>query len=171
MRNPKMRDRGVHERLLSKLDYNPDKGIFTWKNGKRAGSVSGNGYEYIRLDGTLYQSSRLAWLYITGEWPKDEIDHADRNPSNNRISNLREANSSQQSANSRGVRTKHFDLPRGVRPLESGRFASYCKKDGKNHYLGTFDLVEEAHSAYKRFAGKHWGEFVLADISTEKQRD
>ncbi|MDD0156969.1 HNH endonuclease signature motif containing protein, partial [Shigella flexneri] len=57
--------------------------------GKVAGTIS-YGYNAINIDGVRYFAHRLAWLYVYGEWPKQEIDHIDRNRRNNAISNLRD---------------------------------------------------------------------------------
>ncbi|EFE1615700.1 hypothetical protein CKI87_000297 [Escherichia coli] len=62
------------------LDYNKETGIFTWKKklsargavGKVAGTIS-YGYNAINIDGVRYFAHRLAWLYVYGEWPKQEI--------------------------------------------------------------------------------------------------
>ena len=55
-----------------------------------AGSVHSTGYVRIGIDGRKYTSHRLAWLYVHGVWPSDQIDHINRNRSDNRIANLRE---------------------------------------------------------------------------------
>jgi hypothetical protein len=47
------------------------------------------GYAIICVDDRDYSAGPLAWLWIIGEWPAGEIDHKDRDPSNNRSSSLR----------------------------------------------------------------------------------
>jgi len=78
--------------------YDPMTGYFTrrydrghFKKGTRIGGINCQGYEKIYFEGRQHSTSRLAWLYMTGEWPEFEIDHKNRNPSDNRWSNLREA--------------------------------------------------------------------------------
>ena len=86
------------ERLKEVLHYSPDTGIFTWRNdvsknikaGCIAGSVVGNGYVHIGVDGGDYQAHRLAFLYVHGYFPENNIDHCNRVKSDNRINNLRE---------------------------------------------------------------------------------
>ncbi len=64
------------KRLKEELHYNPETGVFTWKNtrGKRLkGSVAGNiyakGYRVINVNGRNYQAARLAWVYTEGYMP------------------------------------------------------------------------------------------------------
>lgn len=84
--------------LKSLLTYDPDTGVFTWvrptstrlRVGQVAGRMNG-GYISIRICGREYGAHRLAWLYIHGIWPDKDIDHINRDRSDNRIENLRAA--------------------------------------------------------------------------------
>ena len=84
--------------LRSILHYDPLTGIFTWKvatrghrAGMTAGSVTGNGYVYITIDGVQYAAGRLAYLYMQGQHvePHLEIDHRNNIKTDNRWENLR----------------------------------------------------------------------------------
>jgi hypothetical protein len=108
------------DRLRSLVSYDSETGVFTWrvsrrgaKAGEIAGSVRADGRRLIRIDYERYLASRLAWLYVYGEWPSDLIDHIDRNHSNDAISNLRQATSQQNHWNS-GVRIQN---PLGLRNI------------------------------------------------------
>ena len=88
------------QQILKKwLNYNSDTGIFTWKKKPnrriKIDSVAGhhrpkNGYIVIRIDSKNYFAHRLSWLYVYGEWPKNEIDHINQNKGDNKIYNLRD---------------------------------------------------------------------------------
>lgn len=144
------------EYLRKVLFYDPDTGIFTWypkrfrPNGGIAGHVQANGYVTIRIDDRPYYAHRLAWLYVHREWPLNLIDHKDRNPSNNRIENLRDATQSQnmanalkQSNNRSGARGVCFDASRQL-------WLAYISK----RHIGRFATFEEALHA-RAEAEKH----------------
>jgi len=92
----------------------------------------------------LFYGHRLAWLLSTGEWPKAEIDHANGNPYDNRLENLREATSGQNKFNIGYVFNKT-----GYRGVSHHRnkFVAEIRKDGTKTYLGLFDTAEEASAA------------------------
>jgi hypothetical protein len=98
-------------RLRELLSYDPETGTFIWRTrsnprgpdltGRRAGGLDGEGYWHIRIDGKLYGGHRLAWLWVHGRLPNGRLDHINRSQADNRIANLREANPSQNRANSK----------------------------------------------------------------------
>lgn len=61
----------------------------------------------VRLDGSVYRAHRLIWKMTYGEDPEGIVDHADQNPFNNRIDNLRIADFNQNSWN-QGELQKEF---------------------------------------------------------------
>jgi hypothetical protein len=111
------------ERLKEVLLYCPISGEWTWKTSiqrqHKAGSSAGwnrkDGYRLIGIDGETHYAHRLAFLWMTGGWPTDEVDHIDRNPSNCAWSNLRIVNrqlntwnQGAQSTNTSGVKGVSF---------------------------------------------------------------
>jgi hypothetical protein len=84
--------------LHSVLSYYPETGWFEWVEkrgpngkgpGRQAGYVMKNGYRIIKINFNKFLAGRLAWFYVFGDWPENEIDHINRNREDNRIENLR----------------------------------------------------------------------------------
>ena len=92
--------------LRRELSYETNTGIWNRRierrkakyRGKQTGTLRKDGYKVVVFNGKLYLSSRLAWFYMTREWP-NEIDHIDRNPSNDRWINLRDVTHSENCKN------------------------------------------------------------------------
>lgn len=145
------------DELRAALSYDPETGIFIWikspRRGKKAGHLRSDGYTDIRLKDALFRAHRLAWLYMTGDWPATEwIDHIDRDPGNNRWVNLREATRSQNHQNQKVRKDSKIGL-RGVeRHCQSGGFVAKLVVNGKKIHLGLYRTKEEAFAA--RLAGE-----------------
>ena len=78
--------------LKNTLQYNPLTGIFTnKKKGLKAGTATDQGYVRIGIDNNYYKAHRLAFLYMLGLFPSDQVDHINGNRSDNRWLNLRSA--------------------------------------------------------------------------------
>ena len=145
--------------------YNPITGSFIWtglrkgtKLNKKAGTINRNGYRIITIYGRKYQSGRLAWLYMKGEWPENEIDHCNRNRTDDRWKNLRLA-TTQQNLRNRIV-NKKSGLPKWVRRgVKDGRYQAVIKIDGKVRCFGTFDSPEEAYTVVSQYAKSVYGDF------------
>ena len=145
----------TRERLMEVLDYNKETGIFTWKKKlsargavvKVAGTIS-YGYNAINIDGVRYFAHRLAWLYVYGEWPKQEIDHIDRNRRNNAISNLRDVSRVVNALNV-GPRNSNAGIKGATFCQARNQWQAQINVSGKNITLGRFNTIDEAAIAYK----------------------
>jgi len=154
------------ERLREALSYDPNTGEFVWRvarPGLRAGTIAGTdhikGYRTIKVDGTFYLAHRLAWFYVTGEWPK-QVDHRDTVKSNNRWANLRLATSSQNHAN-RGPNKNNSTGFKGVHKGHGyKRWTALICVRGEKMKLGLYDTPEEAHAAYAAAAVRYFGDFA-----------
>lgn len=97
----------TQKELKALLHYNPSTGVFTrikrTSNKINVGDIAGykndNGYVLIGLKGIARRAHRLAWLYMTGSWPKYEIDHINHIRSDNRFINLREVTHQENAKN------------------------------------------------------------------------
>jgi hypothetical protein len=154
------------EVLRSFLHYDPETGAFVWiapRGRCRIGDVAGylsptDGYLWIRVNGRRYVAHRLAWFYMTGEWPEEQIDHRDADGANNRWGNLRKSTPRQNCANRRKRSQNRFSS-KGVYYLR-GSFHARIYIDGKDRYLGRYSSEAEAATAYLLAAKKNFGEFA-----------
>jgi hypothetical protein len=171
-----MREQLTADRLRELLHYDAETGVFTWiaspgRGGRiRVGDVAGypnsEGYREISINGCSYRVHRVAWLYITGEWPRLQIDHANCEKADNRFCNLREATSSQNQANTYTA-ARNVSGFKGVRKIrqKSGhsKFQARIGINGKSLCLGTFPDLTDAMVAYNFAALKHHGRFARPD--------
>lgn len=152
-------------RLRELLEYDPNTGDFvrlTCCGGQLVGSVAGqkSGRSQIRIDGILYMASRLAVLYMTGEWPTHEVDHKDMDYRNNRWSNLRLATRDQNQSN-RKVRPGSKSGLKGVSwHSATGKWTAACQSKRARKHLGLYDCPAAAHLAYVVAAGELHSEFA-----------
>lgn len=153
--------------LKELLHYNPETGVFTWlksptgrvKIGQIAGAFSSSKYRQIRINGRRYLAHRIAWFWVTGEWPKDMIDHINGIKDANWWLNLREANNSENIRNS-GLYSTNTSGVKGVSWLKkSKRWQATIGLNGKNKNLGLFINFEDAVKMRVSTEIKLFGEF------------
>jgi hypothetical protein len=155
------------ERLRALLSYDARTGVLTrivrtsnrCRVGDTAGSLTFYGYLSVCVDGKDHFAHRLAWLYMTGEWPRGNIDHIDGDKTNNRWSNLRDVD---QAVNMQNLRAAHKDSTTGLLGV------SYCKERrrwyariyarGHRASLGGFSSAEDASAAYQAAKKRHHSE-------------
>jgi len=154
--------------LRAILSYDPDTGIFRWAKPRpkvRVGSIAGykhhKGHIEIEVDGKAYRAHRLAWLYIYGVWPKDQIDHKNLKRADNRIDNLREATNGQNCANRRSF--GKAGIKGASLHKKSGRWHAQITHKKKCISLGYYRTAEEAHAVYVAKAVELHGEFARAE--------
>jgi hypothetical protein len=146
------------------LDYDFLTGIFRWKINKQniklgaiAGSKNFRGYIRIGINGKDYRAHRLAWLYMVGEWPSDILDHEDRNPSNNKFSNLRLSNSKHNLENQNMNKTKKWKAIPGVYFDPKRNYWNIrLNINGKSKSFGSFFDKDEAEEECKKQRRIHY---------------
>ena len=145
------------------LDYDPETGLFTWKersvsrfsdrggrytsewcqksfNSKHGGNpaftaVCGKGYLVGGILGKTFSAHRVSWAHFHGSWPKFTIDHVNRNKTDNRIGNLRDVS---VVVNNHNVERRKGEYV-GVTWWEPSRkWLARISKDGSCYYLGYY---------------------------------
>lgn len=153
------------DRVRQVLHYNPDTGVFTWKEtlsrravkGKVAGVVANNGYIHIGVDEGVYLAHRLAWLYVYGVWPTKEVDHINQRKTDNRISNLREVTRAENMQNRSKVRADNSTGATGVYWCKQrDRWLVKVSINGKTVQVGRYKDFDEAVSARKEAVKQHY---------------
>lgn len=141
-------------RLKELLHYDPETGNFIWINpspyahkvhpGSKAGYENNNGYIEISISCKYYKSHRLAWLYIHGEMPSDQIDHINGIKNDNRISNLRQADNYQNCSN-RPKDKRNTSGHKGIYWVpERAAWRVIIRFNWKAHSFGYFEDKDEA---------------------------
>lgn len=155
------------ERLREVLDYDPETGLFRWKNmrhvfvkpGDVAGTLEPRGYIRIGIDGEIHKAHRLAWLYVHGVWPAHYIDHINCIKDDNRIANLRDATDHINAQNIRTPNARNISGQIGVHRTTSRgkpwKWRARITIEGKRVLIGDFNTPEEAGAAYLAAKRKH----------------
>ena len=144
------------EFLKSRLSYDQGTGLFTriksvpgnkGSAGSLAGSIGGHGYILINFRGEKKGAHRLAWMYMTGEWPAHDVDHINGDRADNRWSNLRAADDSLNAQNQRMAYANNKTGYLGASRCGK-RYKAQIQVNGKVMHIGLFDSALEAHKAY-----------------------
>jgi hypothetical protein len=149
----------TQEQLKDLLHYDKETGGFTWlvskgtaRKGSEAGSVrikSGKKYRWIQVLGRQCSAHRLAFLYMTGEFPENDVDHRDGNGLNNEWSNLREATPAENARNQRLSKRNRSGVV-GVRWLQDRRkWKASIGVNGRTKHIGFFSNKGDAIAARK----------------------
>lgn len=166
------------EYLKEALRYDPDTGKFYWRsdrprhhfNSDRGWNISNSAYGdkeagqcrykdgrptyvIIRIGDHRYYAHRLVWMIHYGvDAGQLQIDHINRDPSDNRIDNLRLATNQENSFNSPARTYKENDAPRGIIKYLDGRFEATLKFNDKMFHLGVYSSAKEAQNARREKA-------------------
>ena len=145
------------------------EGNLYWKNklsdrsrfeiGKKAGSVCKNGYSQVFVNGKIYLLHRIIFMMHYGYMPK-YIDHIDRNPSNNKIENLREATRGQNKINTALQKNNKSGYKNVCWHKKQKQWIVQVKVDGKNKYFGGYYDVKVAGFVAEIMRHKYYGKFA-----------
>jgi len=138
--------------ILHKFEYNQDGTLF-WKEGHgskkkfdRVGSVDRHGYLQVHIGEHNVFVHRIIWFMHHGTYP-DQIDHINRDRTDNRIENLRAADNSSNQRNV-GLRKDNSTGHKGIH-IADGKYLARIRFKNVRHYLGVFKTLEEAVQAYR----------------------
>lgn len=158
--------------LKSILNYNPDTGVFTWLprpegmfstykayktwnarySGKEAGTGDSSGYRTISIRVTkrrVWQSHRLAFLYMTDSFPIEQCDHINGVRDDNRWCNLRDVSRWENQVNTKRHSTNTSGAA-GVKWVEaSNKWVAQITCKGVGIHIGSYDEFREARIARK----------------------
>jgi hypothetical protein len=154
--------------ILQILNLDPETGIFTYRIktnrniivGQKAGTPDKDGYIKLHINHKQYMAHRLAFYCYHNYIPEKPlvVEHADGNPQNNSIHNLRVATQQQNLMNKKGKLGKRY---KGV------YYNKLCKKyyaqikiNHKSYHLGMFQTAEEAAKKYDEKAYSIYGEYA-----------
>lgn len=169
------------ELLCKLLRYEPDTGKLFWlprdrehfirdrlhkswntrfSNKEALTSDNCGGYKHGAVLGKNYLAHRVIWAMQTGAWPKEQIDHADRDRYNNRWSNLREATHGQNCSNKTSLENSSSKYLGVSWKTDKKIWRARIWKDGQEKHLGHFGCEIKAAQAYDKAAKKIHGQFA-----------
>jgi HNH endonuclease len=148
------------------LDYDPQTGKLTWRLRARKWFKTDGAYKafntqfagkeafaardakgYMRGDifSRRYGAHRVIWLLMTGAWPVDQLDHINKDPSDNRFANLRESTNAE---NRRNITRPSNNTTGFVGVVVRGeKYIAQIKVNERLFHLGLFPTIEAAAAA------------------------
>lgn len=165
---PPNRTELTNEYLRTLVSYNPGTGIFTRLvavgNNTRIGDIAGwvtcNGYVALHVRNIRFLAHRLAFFYMNGEFPAEEVDHINGVRSDNRWLNLRLATPSENMRNRSVMRNNKLGIKGVSYHKASGKFMAQARVKGKVFYLGVHESPDAASAAYVAFIKANHGQFA-----------
>ncbi len=177
----------TYEKLNKLFAYDPDSGSLTWRDRPRSDFRSNAAYAafskrfankaagcasyrpdhtrkalVVNIEGRTHKAHRIAWVLAHKRPIPDDLvlDHANGNPFDNKLKNLRLCTQSENGRNCK-VRKHNISGFKGVSAIPStGRFTANISNEGKREYIGSFATEEEAQTAYLNRAKEICGEFA-----------
>lgn len=147
----------TQEELKALVQYDESTGKFIRLASKRGdaayketGTLTNKGYVLLWVNGKLQKAHRMAWLYVYGVLPPNDVDHINGIKSDNRIDNLRLATRSENNQNRRFPNKNNAHCAIGVTRNKIGKYVAAITIDRKAIHLGCFETVEAASAAYQK---------------------
>ncbi len=152
-----MKHEVLYNRLHKLFFLDEDKGCFIGKakyvKGRKSsryqkeiyGSASNN-YKVIKIDGTIHRVHRLMWLFKHKIMP-NIIDHKDRNPSNNKMLNLKNVTQQQNARNCNMSKNNKSGVTGVIWYKNYEKWRAYIMINRKQKTLGYFSNFDDAVEA------------------------
>lgn len=152
------------EQVRELFDYSPVTGLLRYRKdgagrgghnqvaGAVAGTTADDGYVVVHIKSKVFLAHRVIWLWMTGEWPQEQVDHENRLRNSNAWHNLREASNRQNHANRTDNKSGHVGV---MWEKARGKWKAYARIDYTMHNIGRYDTVAEAVEARKLYLEKH----------------
>lgn len=142
--------------LKSIIEYNQETGQFLsivnrgkCKVGDNIGTIGKDGYLVARIKGKNYSLQKLAWLFVYGVYPKNEIDHKNQIKKDNRIDNLRDITHKENCKNYPLYKNNKSGIIGVYWASEKNMWRARISVDGKRKSLGLFKEKADAIKARK----------------------
>ncbi len=153
--------------LRDNFHYSIITGQFFWiksrpkvKIGAVAGTLNDKGYRQIKIDGKFHSAHRMAYLWVTGEWPENEIDHKNGMKDANYWLNLRGATRSQNNCNTQ-MRLDNKSGFKGVSwHKQHKKWYAYITLNHKTKFLGLYKTPKLAYEARLKAEKELYGDFA-----------
>lgn len=157
------------EYLHKRLRYEPETGKLFWRDceemskqwrkrhdGKEA-FISHNGCGYLRgqLNGKYFFAHRVIFALNHGQWPADQIDHINGIRTDNRISNLRVVNNSENARNQSMKKSNTSGVCGVCWDKSKKKWQARIVVDGRFKHLGYFTTIETAAASREEASRQH----------------
>ena len=153
-----MKSELTQEKFKTLFHYCPRTGIFTRLQatssnapaGKMLNALDRMGYLCFKAGGKTYKAHRLAFLYMLGRFPADQVDHINHRKADNRWANLREVSQSGNQRNAPLRKDNTSGLPGVLRVKGQMRWRAHIRIKGKILWIYYGEDFFEACCARKK---------------------
>ena len=145
--------------LLDLFDYK-DGILINKKTKKEAGTLHDQrGYKKVMINTIRYFTHKIVFFYHYGYMP-NTIDHIDRNPSNNKIENLREVTRSQNQINRNLFKNNKSGYRNVIWNKKDCKWRVHLRINNKQMYFGSYYDIDYAKFIAKNMRYKYYNNLI-----------
>lgn len=137
--------------------YDKCTGNWTYRFNTKQGLTGENatvkhsaGYLTVRVGKKDYLAHRLAFMYVLGRFPFDQVDHINQNKADNSWNNLREVNNQINHQNESLSCNNKVKVTGVCLHKPTNKYRAYIMVNKVHKHLGLFNTVEEAKLAREK---------------------